>query len=483
MIRTVIAASRLVVLAAVALVAVGCVDAEFGGEVGEPRIVFKKRPTGFLGEGGELGGDVGGRGGGVGPKPGSGLGGDQGSPGAGGGGPESPANGGSVGIGGDGEEHLPSHIPVIDPDYEGLDSALVPDMVPVGCLGGYDPENQHLTIQLNAEVFGVRLHATTMGLFANDVLCEDTGGQPLDLNKIKRIEILGGEESNVVIFDFSKGEFGETLMTSEGGFYLDVAGGTDHLLLRGSEAADEFYAGSDTDKLMMSLSSVARINVWAEGFDRMTASLGPGDDKLVPIERLNIGLFDVDTKAPVMAEVLSLPIRLWGGTGNDQLVGSSQRDFIGGGEGDDDLSGLEGSDVFEEDIAANGADLVNGGPDLDEISYRFRIKDLTVQLCQAPVVLFGCLASACDCGDNNGESGEGDTLVNLEIARTGAGDDRLLGSPGDDYLYGEAGNDILNGFAGSDVLQGGKGEDEFDGGDNEDICDNDQGEPALSCEI
>lgn len=477
--RRVTEASRLVVILVFGLLGVSCVDAEFGGEVGPPRIVYKERPPGWVGVGGGEG--LGPAGGGTGSKPpGTGSGGEP-DPTMPGPGPENPVGGG--GAGGEGEEVPPNHIPEFDPDYEGLDTALTPDIAPPGCVGGYDPETERITLTLGPDVPGVRLHATGKGLFANDVLCTKSGGKPLELNELQRVEVRGGKERNVVILDFSQGTFGESLFKSEGGFHIDVDEGYDHLLVRGSEGDDEYYVGSDTERLMMSLSSLARINVWAKGFDRMTTSLGPGNDLFVPIERLNVGLYDVDTKAPVMTGVLNLPLRVWGGEGDDVLVGSSQHDFLSGGHGDDSLSGLEGSDFFEEGISANGSDVINGGPDLDEVSYRFRTKDLRVQLCHVPDELFGCSASGCDCLDENGESEEGDTVVNLEVARSGAGNDVLLGSRGDDYLYGEAGDDIVTGYAGSDVLQGGNGTDEFNGGDDGDICDNDPGEVVSDCEV
>mgnify|MGYP006299884517 CR=1 FL=1 len=47
----------------------------------------------------------------------------------------------------------------------------------------------------------------------------------------------------------------------------------------------------------------------------------------------------------------------------------------------------------------------------------------------------------------------------IENARSGAGDDRLVGNGLDNVLQGGAGDDTLEGGAGGDVLQGGGGRD------------------------
>ena len=76
-------------------------------------------------------------------------------------------------------------------------------------------------------------------------------------------------------------------------------------------------------------------------------------------------------------------------------------------------------------------------------------------------------------------NGQQDTLINIENAETGKGDDRLAGDEGanslsgrggddviigrgwDDILYGDAGSDDLNGGVGADKMFGGEGDDSF----------------------
>ncbi|MFK8111127.1 MAG: hypothetical protein AB8B91_02945, partial [Rubripirellula sp.] len=59
---------------------------------------------------------------------------------------------------------------------------------------------------------------------------------------------------------------------------------------------------------------------------------------------------------------LSIPVRLYGGAGNDKLRGGAGNDFLDGGTGDDRLHGEEGNDVI---IGSWGADRLDGGDDED----------------------------------------------------------------------------------------------------------------------
>lgn len=376
----------------------------------------------------------------------------------------------------------PDHIPVIDPDFPGLDTALVPAQAPIGCAGGYDPETKQVSLTLNEETPGVRLHVSGGRLFANEAGCTLEDGSPLLVSMLRRISTKGGPENNALILDLAGESFGTELFVNEGGFHADLSAGADQLLVRGSRENDDIFVGSATQRLMLALSSMARINVWVKGAEYLTVSLGPGDDSLLAIQRLNVGLYDVDSGASLNVKNLSVPLRAWGGDGADGITGSDLSDFLSGGAGDDTLSGLGGNDFFDEGTDKNGADTLNGGEGLDEISYRWRSQNLNITLCQASADE-GCPATDCDCTGDNGEESEGDRVVNFEIVRSGSGDDTLTGSAGDDYLYGQEGNDVLRGGDGSDVLQGGVGIDDFAGGEQGDICDNDPGEPMVDCEI
>lgn len=110
---------------------------------------------------------------------------------------------------------------------------------------------------------------------------------------------------------------------------------------------------------------------------------------------------------------------VFGGAGDDLLVGSDADDVLDGGDGADELRGRGGDDIL---FGGGESDLLIGGH-----------------------------------GD--------DTLYG------GDWGDTLLGGRGDDVLYGDGGGDTLDGGPGDDVLTGGPGPDVFvfrrNAGDNE----------------
>lgn len=73
----------------------------------------------------------------------------------------------------------------------------------------------------------------------------------------------------------------------------------------------------------------------------------------------------------------------------------------------------------------------------------------------------------------NARSGNGnDILIGNDVANrmlAGAGDDQLYGGKGNDELFGGTGNDLLDGGAGVDRLLGGAGDDNLDGGREADV--------------
>ncbi|WP_199237589.1 calcium-binding protein [Azospirillum sp. TSH64] len=107
---------------------------------------------------------------------------------------------------------------------------------------------------------------------------------------------------------------------------------------------------------------------------------------------------------------------LYGGAGNDDLLGTTSADLISGDDGNDTLYGWSGNDTI---YGGTGDDLLYGNNE----------NDLLV-----------------------GEAGN-DTLVG------GNNNDTLYGGAGNDLIYGDGGDalgqDVLAGGAGSDTLYGG----------------------------
>lgn len=373
------------------------------------------------------------------------------------------------------------HVPVVHPDFPGIDVALPGETPPKGCVDGYDAEKATIQLVLDSTTPGVRLHVAEGVLHANGSPCEDDREQPLAVEGLRQVRVRGGGEANLVIVDFAEAGFGQTLFEQEGGFHFDAGQGEDALYFRGSPGDDEFYVGAANARFVAALSSIPRVNLFAKSFELVRTSLGPGDDVWAEIGRLNVGLFDLDTGSKLNIKGIDVAQRIWGGDGHDELNGGALDDEIVGGAGDDLVNGRDGNDRFIEDSRANGRDILNGGGGLDAVDYGARGEDLVIELCESEVTS-GC-SNGCECEPQSGEDGEDDIVVNVEIVYSGSGNDILRGGPADNYIYAGKGDDQLYGGAGSDVLQGGEGQDEFDGGDDEDICDADEDEIAISCEV
>ena len=149
-----------------------------------------------------------------------------------------------------------------------------------------------------------------------------------------------------------------------------------------------------------------------DGVGSVSLVLGDGDDTLA-----------VDGELRVAAD---------GGTGADRLAGGPAGDQLRGGAGDDVLVGGAGSDELD------------GGDGADNADYSARVGGLVVTL---------------DGVRNDGEPGEDDIVVGIEIVLGGAGRDVIDGDEGPNVISGGPGDDSLNGGDGGDTIDGGDGQD------------------------
>ena len=146
---------------------------------------------------------------------------------------------------------------------------------------------------------------------------------------------------------------------------------------------------------------------------------------------------------------VTLPAGLFGGAGNDTLVGSDHPTT---------LSGDAGNDILR---SGRGKDVVSGGAGTDTADYSARTEALII-------TLDGRANDGSKAG--TGIVAENDNLANdIEIVKGGAGDDRITGNSLANTLIGGAGNDSLYGLAGNDMLAGGTGADSISGGDGDDV--------------
>jgi len=185
---------------------------------------------------------------------------------------------------------------------------------------------------------------------------------------------------------------------------------------------------------------------------------------------------------------------MFGGDGNDKLAGEQNDftygpgdtivvgdDYLDGGDGDDELLGEGGNDtliggagddtlfgeaVYMTESDGHGDDFLDGGDGNDQL-VGFGGTD----------VLLGGAGNDVLFGDFDGSQSvqaPGDDYLD-----GGSGDDQLIGGAGDDALLGGDGVDVLFGNEGDDLLFGGDGNDGLDGGEGSDDLSGGAGDDLL----
>jgi hypothetical protein len=148
-----------------------------------------------------------------------------------------------------------------------------------------------------------------------------------------------------------------------------------------------------------------------------------------------------------------------GGSGHDRLFGGGGRDRLSGGSGRDRLTDSDGM------RAPVDADVLDGGPGIDVVSYEARREPVAADLSsEAPA----------------GQEGEGDELRALEGVEGGAAGDSLRAPLGRGLLWGGAGDDVLGVPGGPAIVHGGDGDDRLDGGTGADRLDGGPGEDEMT---
>jgi Ca2+-binding RTX toxin-like protein len=150
-----------------------------------------------------------------------------------------------------------------------------------------------------------------------------------------------------------------------------------------------------------------------------------------------------------------LPPQLFGTDGADSIVGTSVREEITPGPGDDSVSGGGGEDTIGDQSGSNylrgddGNDIITGGLGFDDINGNM--------------------------GDDTCSGSSGDDWV-----VGGKNNDRLLGLAGDDLVYGNLGDDTCDGGAGNDIVRGGQENDVIVGGAGDDYVSGDKGDDTVT---
>lgn len=184
-----------------------------------------------------------------------------------------------------------------------------------------------------------------------------------------------------------------------------------------------------------------------------------------------------------------------GGPGNDRIDGWGGNDQIHGDEGNDVLDGGAGADVVlggagDDDLkgdgqAAPGADVIDGGEG----------NDLLKDYVQTSVDVHPPANVSLDGVANDGRPGENDNVVGVERivahvsgvftlsegnddiqvwANMDSGPSTVLAAGGDDRVVGHDAAERIEGGPGDDYLEGGKGHDTIVGGPGQDVIFGDE---------
>ena len=288
------------------------------------------------------------------------------------------------------------------------------------------------------------LDGTTLSVVGDD---EASIGRIGDNLTVEGVPCLGATVTNV-------DEIVVTDVSSDGGVnvYLDMSGGP-----LGPGATPEDSGTSEIE---------------------VTLDVGPGGDDYDAIwvrggdtpEAMSVGTNgislndDDDVDVTVTNDYPNLRIRLQGGGGNDTLSGAGGKGsgspldigfYLFGGDGDDDIIGSLGGDVLEGDAGADHMD--GGGVDQnttgivgDALGYSISPGGVNVDLAA---------------GTATGADAAGDTFVNVNSVFGSDFDDMLHGDDLPNSLLGGGGVDHILARAGDDYLEGGFEGDHLDGGD------------------
>ena len=190
------------------------------------------------------------------------------------------------------------------------------------------------------------------------------------------------------------------------------------------------------------------IGTVAGRLDDLSVSGGAGDD----------ALDGADARPAPVSRAGGGSVTLVGGEGDDRLLGGAADETLLGGPGPDVLragSGndfLDGEGTFGAPTGEVSADVLDGGPGRDLVSYDGHRVAVHVTL-----------------GDSatDGQMGEGDTIVAVEDVRGSQFGNILQGDDGPNRLWGAANSrvtDHLEGRGGDDWLSGEAGPDDYVGG-------------------
>ncbi len=174
--------------------------------------------------------------------------------------------------------------------------------------------------------------------------------------------------------------------------------------------------------------------------------LGNGDDLILNTGSIT-GLIDLAIGSDVYdgRGTGTLSGAVYGGDGDDALLGGTGDEVFNGEEGADRLLGGAGDDILD---GGRGDDTLDGGSGFDVVTFRSYHMGVSVNLAE------GWARSP----------GSRDTLTGFEAVSGSYYADQIIGSGAADLLDGDRGNDVIQGGDGDDRIIGNLGDDVLTGG-------------------
>lgn len=191
---------------------------------------------------------------------------------------------------------------------------------------------------------------------------------------------------------------------------------------------------------------------------------------------------------------IGLPIEVFGGDGDDTLVGGSGAAVLHGDDGNDTFPISSRSALVDIFDGGSGVDTIRNTAAADFVLSQF--VSVAGSLTGTAQTVFGVeyldANSRTIFGRSNGTADDTDAndddrldfsgLAILNPSATGIdgrnGDDWIVGTPYADVIRGSAGNDVLRGNSGDDYLDGGAGNDTLYGDDDNDVLTGSSGGDA-----
>ena len=302
--------------------------------------------------------------------------------------------------------------------------------------GGEGIDTIDFSNDAGAVVFTMADGATTVsGLNATDlesnVAYENVVGSVAD-------DVLTGNDAANII----DGNAGADTLTGLGGSDTFITGAGNDSVVGSEDAGD-----TDIDVIDYSDETSGIVVTYTGDEAGTAAGIGTGTDTFIEIERI---IF-TDERDAVDASSDTQGVTLDTGLGNDFVQASQGADTLDGGDGIDELSYSASTDPVTVDIEAGTATGGNADGDIFTNFEDFTLTD----------------------GDDSLDGSTGDDTVDAaggdDTVDTGDGDDSIDGGGGDDSLAGGLGNDTIEGGLGNDTIEGGEGDDTLTGGDGEDV--------------